>query len=89
MFELNVEKSGENLLIKWQLSKVDIPLADITEVFIDETYGGENPAAVRIGFPYGNTDRIVIQTKTAVYILFTSSPSLADKINSFRKTLAP
>ncbi|WP_419146688.1 hypothetical protein [Priestia endophytica] len=41
---------------------IHIPLKKITEVTEDETYGGKEKQAVRIGMSYGTTDRIVIKT---------------------------
>ncbi|MDY7224557.1 SunI/YnzG family protein [Halalkalibacterium halodurans] len=73
MLGINVKKDDTNLVIQWQLSTTTIPLNDIIEVNEDETYGGENPAAVRIGTPYGTTDRIVIKTKKQDYLLFTTN----------------
>lgn len=43
---------------------------------IDPNYGGEEKSAVRIGFPYGSTDRVVIKTARNTYILFTTNPAL-------------
>ncbi|MBL4965100.1 SunI/YnzG family protein [Bacillus halotolerans] len=71
MLGIKVEKSNENLIISWQLSKIEIPIREINDVFLDLNYGGEEKSAVRIGFPYGSTDRIVIKTANNTYILFT------------------
>ncbi|PKJ60899.1 MULTISPECIES: hypothetical protein [Bacillus] len=73
---INVEKSNENLIINWQLSKIEIPIKEINDVFLDPNYGGEEKSAVRIGFPYGSTDRVVIKTAYNTYILFTTNPAL-------------
>lgn len=40
MLGINVTQSDENLVIKWQLSKFEIPLSEIVEVTQDDTYGG-------------------------------------------------
>ncbi|QJC96441.1 YnzG [Bacillus mojavensis] len=72
MLGIKVEKSNENLIIHWQLSKVEIPIREINDVFLDPYYGGEEKRAVRIGFPYGSTDRVVIKTANSTYILFTT-----------------
>ncbi|MCY7562849.1 SunI/YnzG family protein [Paenibacillus macerans] len=53
---------GWGLIITWQLSKTEIFLKDIEEVGFDETYGGEEKNAIRIGTPYGTTDRVFIKT---------------------------
>jgi Bacterial PH domain len=81
--EVKVSRNNENLRVKWQLSQIDIPLSEIKDVTMDDTYGGENQKAIRIGFPYGHTDRIVIKTRSEAYILFTSNGGLKDKILSF------
>lgn len=36
--------------------------------------------AIRIGFPSGNTDRVVIKTEKETYILFTSIGGIKEKI---------
>ncbi|MED0586485.1 hypothetical protein [Bacillus subtilis] len=76
MLGINVEKSNENLIINWQLSKIKIPIKEINDVFLDPNYGGEEKSAVRIEFPYGSTDRVVIKTAHNTYILFTTNPAL-------------
>jgi Bacterial PH domain len=81
--EVKVSRSNENLRIKWQLSQIDTPFSEIKEVTMDETYGGEDHKAIRIGFPYGHTDRVVIKTSAETYILYTSNDGLKDKILSF------
>lgn len=81
MFGIHVKKSEDTVIIKWQLSKVEIPLSDILEVSLDNTYGGEEKESIRIGTPYGTTDRIVIKTKTNTYLLYTTnSHSIMNKL---------
>ncbi|MFU2200831.1 hypothetical protein [Bacillus subtilis] len=70
MLGINVEKSNENLIINWQLSKIEIPIKEINDVFLDPNYGGEEKSAVRIGFPYGSTDRCRRQVKIYIFCLF-------------------
>ncbi|MED2688330.1 hypothetical protein P4051_21705 [Bacillus subtilis] len=83
MLGINVKKSNENLIINWQLSKNEIPIKEINDVFLDPNYGGEEKNAVRIGFPYGSTDRVVIKTANNTYILFTTNAaSIISKIVS-------
>ncbi|MCC2929057.1 SunI/YnzG family protein [Bacillus mojavensis] len=83
MLGIKVEKSNDNLIINWQLSKIEIPIKEISDVFLDQNYGGEEKSAVRIGFPYGSTDRVVIKTVNNTYILFTTNAaSLMNKIVS-------
>ncbi|RSL32112.1 hypothetical protein D7Z54_16925 [Salibacterium salarium] len=84
MLGIKVEKSKDNLMIKWQLSKTEIPLSDITEVKLDDTYGGNDKTAIRIGTPYATTDRIAIETVNGNYILFTTNvQSLLNKIRTY------
>ncbi|MDM5301918.1 hypothetical protein QUF44_09950 [Bacillus subtilis] len=81
MLGINVEKTNENLIINWKLSKIEIPIREINDVFLDPNYGGEEKSAVRIGFPYGSTDRVVIKTANNTYILFTTNAaSIMNKI---------
>lgn len=82
MFELNVKRSQDKLVIKWQLSKIEIPVSDIIEVSEDDTYGGQVKDAFRIGFPYGTAHRIMIKTKAETYILFTNAEAVKKKVFS-------
>ncbi|MBD7963451.1 MULTISPECIES: hypothetical protein [Bacillales] len=75
MIEVSVKKIDNNFIIRWQLLRVEIPADDILNVGLDDTYGGDDKEAIRIGFPYGMTDRVFIETKKQTYILFTSNPS--------------
>lgn len=75
MIEVSVKKIDNNFIIRWQLLRVEIPADDILNVSLDDTYGGDDKEAIRIGFPYGMTDRVFIETKKQTYILFTSNPS--------------
>lgn len=81
--EVKISKELNQLVIKHQLTKIEIPLSDITSVENDDTYGGEEKSAIRIGTPYGTTDRIVIKSKKGNYILFTNVGGLKEKILSF------
>lgn len=81
---ISVEKVDSDILIKWQLSKVTIPISDILTVTTDDTYGGEEKQAIRIGTPYGTTDRVVIITNEKTYILFsTNYISIQNKLNAY------
>lgn len=66
-------RTEEELVIEWQLAKVCIPFKEIIEIIEDDTYGGEEANAIRIGTPYGTTDRILIKTKKHNYLLFTTN----------------
>jgi hypothetical protein len=81
--EIKVSRNGGNLRIKWQLSQIDIRLSEIKEVSMDDTYGGEEKKEIRIGFPYGHTDRVVIKTSMETYILYTSNGGMKEKVLSF------
>ncbi|MGZ0135413.1 SunI/YnzG family protein [Priestia megaterium] len=70
---IDVKKTEKELIIKWQLAKFNIALEDIIEVTEADTYGGKQADAIRIGPPYGTTDRIFIKTKKKDYILFTTN----------------
>ncbi|WP_062679214.1 SunI/YnzG family protein [Parageobacillus toebii] len=84
MLGIKVETLNDNLVISWLLSKIEIPIFDIVEVTLDDTYGGEEKTAIRIGAPYGETDRVVIQTRSNTYILFTTDAvSIRNKICAF------
>lgn len=85
MLEVKVTKNNNKLQIKWQLSTIEILLSDITAVTNDETYAGKEISGIRIGLPYGNTDRIIIHTKTDNYIVYRSIGNLKDKIMDFMK----
>ncbi|WP_242217833.1 hypothetical protein [Bacillus cereus group sp. BfR-BA-01380] len=83
MLGIKVTKTDEELMIEWQLAKVCIPLKEIIEVTEDDTYGGEEASAIRIGTPYGTTDRILIRTTKQKYLLFTTNKtSILNAIHS-------
>lgn len=84
MLGIDVIKTTEELIIKWQLAKVNIPLNEIIEVTEDDTYAGvEKNDAIRIGTAYNTTDRILIKTKKQDYVLFTTNKvSILNKINA-------
>ncbi|BBW97174.1 hypothetical protein MKY25_14370 [Geobacillus sp. FSL W8-0032] len=85
MAGIQVEQSNDHLVIRWLLSDIEIPLSDIVEVTLDDTYAGEEKTAIRIGTPYGETDRLVIRTHANTYILFTTdAANLKNKIGSFQ-----
>ena len=84
MFEIFVKKVNSDIVIRWLLSKITIPISDILTVTTDDTYGGKEKQAIRIGMPYGTTDRVVIITKESTYILFTTNYiSIQKKLNSY------
>ncbi|CUB12803.1 hypothetical protein BN2127_JRS1_04592 [Bacillus cereus] len=74
MLGIDVIKTTEELIIKWQLATVSIPISEMIEVIEDDTYAGvEKANAIRIGTPYATTDRILIKTRKLDYILFTTN----------------
>ncbi len=86
MFEVKVEKKHDQLVIKWKFSKIKVPLLEIMEVSYDNTYAGENKSAMRIGYPYGTTDRILIRTVHQNYIIYTNIGGTKERILSFLTT---
>ncbi|PHD66464.1 SunI/YnzG family protein [Bacillus toyonensis] len=84
MLGIDVIKTTEQLIIKWQLAKVNIPLNEIIEVTEDDTYASvEKNDVIRIETPYNTTDRILIKTKKRDYVLFTTNKvSILNKINA-------
>ncbi|MCA1055741.1 hypothetical protein LCM10_12160 [Rossellomorea aquimaris] len=85
LFELRVTEEKGDLQIKWQLSTFNIPLDDMISVENDDTYAGKEKSAIRIGHPYGHTDRVVIRTEKETYILYTSIGGLKEKILSYQQ----
>lgn len=86
MLGINIDKIDENLIIKWQLSTVTIPISEIVSITRDGTYAGEEKSAIRIGTPYATTDRIVIKTTKEEYILFTTNvTSIENKLTLYLK----
>ena len=79
-----MSKTDEELIISWQLAKVQIPLSDIIEVTEDETYAGvEEENVIRVGTAYATTDRILIKTVKQNYLLFTTNRvAVLNKINA-------
>ncbi|MGN7411722.1 SunI/YnzG family protein [Paenibacillus sp. SAF-068] len=80
MFGVNVKKIEDQLVIRWQFSKIEIPIVHITSVTLDDTYGGSEPSAIRIGPVNGTSERILIRTVNQSYILFTNSVNLYPNI---------
>ena len=83
MFEVKINKVDDLIIIKWQLSKVEIPISDIIRVGYDDTYSGSSNKVMRIGYPYGTTDRILIHTTKQDYLIYTSVGATKEKILSF------
>ncbi|RDW15119.1 hypothetical protein [Oceanobacillus chungangensis] len=81
--EVKVTKKNEILHIQWQLSNIEIPFSKIIEVLNDDTYAGKVKNGIRIGLPDGQTERVVINTDSDAYIIFTSNAGLKEKILSF------
>lgn len=81
MFDVSVKQVDDQLVIRWQLSKIEIPISQITSVTLDDTYGGCEPSAIRIGYAR-STERILIRTTHQSYILFTSSKNIFPAIQA-------
>ncbi|WP_342554998.1 hypothetical protein [Paenibacillus sp. FSL R7-0652] len=82
MFGVSAKQVEDQLVIRWQFSKIEIPLAEITSVTLDDFYGGSEPSAIRIGPVNGTTERIAIRTTRQSYILFTNSENLFPEIQA-------
>ncbi|WP_440117905.1 SunI/YnzG family protein [Paenibacillus sp. QZ-Y1] len=82
MLSIKVQQVEHQLVICWQFSKIEIPIADIRVVTLDDTYGGSEPSAIRIGAAYGASETILIRTTNQSYILFTSNEALFPKISA-------
>lgn len=82
MLGIRVKETDRYVVIKWQLSKLEIPKEEIIKVSMDDTYGGKGVTPIRIGLPYGTTERVVIETKNQNYLLYTNKSSLKGKIES-------
>ncbi|AIQ49937.1 hypothetical protein R70723_31705 [Paenibacillus sp. FSL R7-0273] len=87
MLGIKMNREDDNLIIRWQLTKIEIPVTDITEVTLDDTYGGSDKDAIRIGTPYGTTGRVLIRSKQRSYLLFTSDAEvIKEKAEQLLKT---
>ncbi|MFT9368026.1 hypothetical protein [Paenibacillus polymyxa] len=84
MLGIDIKKESNNLVITWQLSRIEVSLEDIEDVSFDNTYAGQEKDAIRIGTAYATTDRIVIKTNSKTYILFTTNgQNILKKIQSY------
>ncbi|SDC93194.1 hypothetical protein SAMN05428987_3396 [Paenibacillus sp. CF095] len=88
MLGVNVKKIEDQLVIRWQFSKIEISISNITSVTLDDTYGGSELSAVRIGAAYGASETILIRTTNQSYILFTSNEALFPKISDLVSSTA-
>ncbi|MCA1022343.1 hypothetical protein [Halobacillus litoralis] len=86
MIGINVKEKDGYVIISWQFSKVEIHKSEIIEVIDDDTYGGVEQTAVRMGYPYATTERFFIRTNNQNYILFTNNTSIKGKIESMMNT---
>ncbi|MDF9839889.1 MULTISPECIES: PH domain-containing protein [unclassified Paenibacillus] len=87
MLGIKMNREDDILIIRWQLTKIEIPVTAITEVTLDDTYGGSDKDAMRIGTPYGTTGRVLIRTKQRAYLLFTSDAEvIKEKTEQLLKT---
>lgn len=84
MLGISVKKVDSDIVIRWQLSKVIIPTSSIVKVTTGDTQGGDEKHAIRIGLPYGTTDRVVIITNENTYVLFTTNYiAIQEKLNTY------
>ncbi|MDA7025749.1 PH domain-containing protein [Bacillus sp. CLL-7-23] len=70
------------LVLKFGLSKTEIPLVDIVTIKESDQYGTAERVDHRIGIPYGQPDRVVIKTKTNNYLVFLNGSHLL--MNKFK-----
>ncbi|SIS64309.1 SunI/YnzG family protein [Salimicrobium flavidum] len=77
---IKVKEKNGSIIISWMFSKVEIPKNEIKEINSDDTYGGEEQKALRIGHPSATNERILIKTSKQDYLLFTNEPSTQNKI---------
>lgn len=84
MLGISVKKVDSDIVIRWQLTKVIIPISSILSITTDDTYGGNEKKAIRLGLPYGTTDRVVIITNENTYVLFTTNYiAIQEKLNTY------
>ncbi|WP_145146675.1 hypothetical protein [Paenibacillus xylanexedens] len=70
------------------VKKIEVSISNITSVTLDDTYGGSELSAVRIGAAYGASETILIRTTNQSYILFTSNEALFPKISDLVSSTA-
>ncbi|WP_144494621.1 SunI/YnzG family protein [Bacillus pumilus] len=58
------------LVLKFGLSKTKIPIDQIVSIKESDKYGVANNIDYRIGAPYGQPDRIVIETMNKRFLVF-------------------
>lgn len=88
MLGISVKKVDSDIVIRWQLTKVIIPISSVLSITTDDTYGGDKKQAIRIGLPYGTTDRVFIITNDNTYILFTTNYiAIQEKLNTYLSLL--
>ncbi|PZT53465.1 PH domain-containing protein [Paenibacillus silvae] len=87
MFGVSTKQVEDQLVIRYQFFKIEIPLQQITSVTRDDTYGGSESSAIRIG-PARTTERILIHTNHQSYILFTNSENMLSAIQAMLSDLA-
>ena len=48
---VSIKDQGDSILLKWVLSKTNIPKSEIISYYEDETYAGDSSITNRIGQP--------------------------------------
>lgn len=76
MFDIQVKQKDKYITLTWFFTKINIPLAEITRVTMDDSLLGKSKSAFRIGFPYVTAEKILISTRSASYILYTGQADL-------------
>lgn len=86
MINIEIENLNDNIVISWQLANMKIPVSDIIDLRLNDTYEKEEQGAIRIGNRQKEADRLVIKTISYTYIIFSPNGRLMkEKINSFLK----
>ncbi|OEH93581.1 hypothetical protein [Bacillus solimangrovi] len=70
---VKVKDNGDRITISWLVSKFNIDKKEITNVYEGSEYAGDASISVHIGHPYANTDRIIIETTSDNYLIYTSN----------------
>ncbi|MBA2176276.1 hypothetical protein H0266_15365 [Halobacillus locisalis] len=83
LFDVDIKKKDDHLRIKWQLSKIDIPLDEIKDIIEDEQHEGLERTGFQIGQPFRSTHRVVIHTAAETYVLHTSKAGTKSQILSY------
>ncbi|MEB8653322.1 hypothetical protein P4388_24715 [Bacillus thuringiensis] len=83
MLNVNVQKSDEYIMVKWQSAEINIPVKDIINITTNDTSLKKLDHVVYIGIPSPSKKKVIIKTKILNYVLFTPNTlEILDEINS-------